>query len=43
MKKLRYYWFAIRWLYRNKDWGESRQKYKALAREYAAYEKKRSA
>jgi len=39
MNKIRYYWFAIRWLYRNRTWDNTRQKYKALAKDYAAYER----
>jgi hypothetical protein len=34
MKRLRYYWFCIRWLYRNREWNNTRQKYKAMDREY---------
>lgn len=32
--KLKYYFFCIRWLYRNREWGDSRQKYKAMNREW---------
>ena len=42
MSKLRYYWFAIRWLYRNQSRENTRQKYRALAREYAIYEREKN-
>lgn len=32
MEKLRHSLFCIRWLWRNRNWGASRQKYKALDR-----------
>lgn len=34
LKKLKYYLFCIRWLWKNKEWSETRQKYKAMNREY---------
>lgn len=40
MKKLRYYLFALGWLWRNRDWKGTRQKYKAMDRAFAAHEKK---
>ncbi len=33
MKKLKYYWRCIKWLYKNRNWGNSRQKFKAMAKE----------
>ena len=30
MKKILYYLFCIRWLWRNRRWRETRQKYKAF-------------
>lgn len=38
MESIRYYIFAIRWLWRNRTWGETRQKYKALNRDWKAHE-----
>lgn len=32
MDKLRYYIFAIRWLWRNRSWANTRQKWKAMDR-----------
>lgn len=34
MSRIRYYIFAIRWLYRNREWADTRQKYKAMVREW---------
>ncbi len=36
MKKLRYYIFRIRWLWKNRKWEPTRQKYKAMEREWRA-------
>ena len=30
MNKIRYYLFCIKWLYHNREWTSTRQKYKAL-------------
>lgn len=30
----RYYFFCIRWLWANRDWQNSRQKWKAMDRDY---------
>lgn len=27
---LKYYIFCVKWLWRNRDWGNSRQKFKAM-------------
>lgn len=32
MEKIRFYLFCIRWLWKNRTWAETRQKYRALAR-----------
>ncbi len=32
MRKLKYYFFCLKWLYRNRTWGDSRQKFNALRR-----------
>lgn len=32
MKQLKYYIFCIRWLWRNREWSNTRQKFKALER-----------
>lgn len=37
MKKLKYYLFCVRWLWKNKEWASTRQKYKALERDYAKH------
>lgn len=34
MKAIRYYLFCIGWLWRNRTWGNSRQKYKAMDRDW---------
>jgi hypothetical protein len=39
MRKIKYYLFAIRWLWKNRDWDGTRQKYKALDRAYRKFEK----
>ena len=42
MKKLHYYWFAIRWMYLHREWHETRQKYKALNKAWTMHEGGRS-
>lgn len=37
MKKIRYYMFCIKWLWKNRDWRNTRQKFKALERDYRDY------
>ncbi len=37
-KSIYYYIFAIRWFYINRDWTNSRQKYKAFDKEWALKE-----
>ncbi len=37
MNKLRYYLFTIRWLWDNRTWRNSRQKWKALERAQNLY------
>lgn len=32
--KIRYYLFCIRWLWHNRDWENTRQKFKAMDRAY---------
>lgn len=34
---LKYYWFCIRWLYHHRYWQSTRQKMKALDRDWEAY------
>ncbi len=34
MKKIKYYIFCIRWLYKNRTWDNTRQKFKAMEKEY---------
>lgn len=41
MTKLRFYLFAARWLWRNRTWDNTRQKYKALDRAWSRYEQAR--
>lgn len=38
MRKIRFYLFCIRWLWRNRTWEETRQKYRALGRDWRRYE-----
>lgn len=33
--KLRYYLFCIRWLWKNRKWENTRQKFKAMEKDYA--------
>lgn len=37
MSALFYYWFCIRWLWKNRDWADTRQKYKAMNRDYSKW------
>lgn len=32
MSKIKYYLFAVKWLWINRDWDDTRQKYKAMAK-----------
>ena len=34
MRKIRYYLFCIKWLYKNKDWKNTRQKYKKKKKDF---------
>lgn len=34
MKRIKYYLFAIRWLWKNREWSDTRQKYRAMNREW---------
>ena len=34
MKQLKYYIFCIRWLWRNREWSNTRQKFRALERDW---------
>jgi len=38
---LKYYIFSLKWLWKNRDWKNSRQKWKALDRDYNKYLKGR--
>ncbi len=33
MKKIKYYMACIKWLWKNRDWENTRQKFKAMERE----------
>lgn len=33
MKKIKYYWRCIKWLYKHREWQNTRQKFKAMAKE----------
>ncbi len=33
MEKLKYYWRCIKWLYKHRNWTNTRQKFRAMARE----------
>lgn len=41
MELIRYYLFALRWLWNNRSWKSTRQKWKALDRAWAEREKER--
>ena len=41
IKMVRFYLFSLRWLYKNRDWKDNRQKYKQLNRVWAEYERTR--
>ena len=34
MNKIKYYFFCIKWLWKNRDWANTRQKFKAMEKEY---------
>ena len=34
MNTIKYYWFCIGWLWNHKDWDNSRQKFKAMDKEW---------
>ncbi len=38
MKKLKYYYQCARWLWKNRTWRGTRQKYKAMEKELRKYE-----
>lgn len=38
MKKLKYIIFCVGWLWKNRHWHDTRQKWKALQRDYERYE-----
>lgn len=37
MKKIKYYLFCIKWLWKNRDWQNTRQKFKTMNRECNDY------
>jgi hypothetical protein len=37
---IKYYLFCIRWLYKNRNWDNTRQKFKAMQRDYESYIKR---
>ena len=37
--KIRYYLFCIRWLWQNREWENTRQKFKAMEKAYKAVSK----
>jgi hypothetical protein len=40
MGGVRYWWFCVRWLWRHRDWEDTRQKYKTMNREWREYIKR---
>lgn len=34
MNKLKYYFFCIKWLWKNQEWENTRQKFKAMEKDY---------
>jgi len=34
MMRIKYYFFVIRWMWAHRDWSDTRQKYKAMNREW---------
>lgn len=34
MKKIKYYFFCIKWLWKNRNWENTRQKFKAMAKDW---------
>lgn len=42
IKKLRYRFFCIKWLWKNRDWKDTRQKFKAMNREFEKKIKRRA-
>lgn len=41
MEKIKYYIFCIKWLWKNRKWESSRQKFKQLDKDYKNYLKMR--
>lgn len=39
MHKIRYYLFCLKWLWRNRNWEPTRQKWKAMEKAYKVCEK----
>ena len=37
----RYYWFRIKWLYKHRTWANTRQKFKAMERDWEKAQKKK--
>ena len=37
MAMLRYYFFCVRWLWKNRKWNNTRQKFKAMDNDYVDY------
>ena len=40
MKKIRYYIFCIKWLWKNREWAPSRQKFKAMEKAWVKKSRK---
>jgi len=38
MKKIKYYYQCARWLFKNRNWTNNRQKFKAMEKEMKKYE-----
>ena len=41
MNKIRYCIFTVRWLWKNRSWNGTRQKWKAMDRDWRRYERSR--
>lgn len=40
MRKIKYYLFCIRWLWKNREWESTRQKFKRLDKDWKEYLRK---
>ena len=39
-EKIRYHWFCVKWLWKNRNWEDNRYKFKAMNKDWAKEEKR---